>query len=39
VPNFGSVNRRIIGQCVLIGTVPRLVEDLEARQERWAAIS
>jgi hypothetical protein len=39
VPNFGSANRRIMGQCVLIGPVHRLVEDLEARQERWAVIS
>jgi hypothetical protein len=39
VPNFGSVHRRIMGQCVVIGTVHRLVEDLEARQARWAVIS
>jgi hypothetical protein len=32
VPNFGCMNRRIMGQCVLIGTVHRLVEDLKARQ-------
>jgi len=28
-----------MGQCVLIGAVHQLVEDLEARQERWAVIS